>query len=369
MLAGEALQRAHDELEIRVKERTAELVNTNELLQAEILERKRVEETLKQSETRFRTLIEESPPGISISRGGIALYANQSYLHIFGYDNASEVVGTPLLNRIAPNCRQEVDDRIRKREGGEVMSPSHETIGQRKDGSLFPIHVEVANIHLQDGPAMITFITDITERKRAEEALQKAHDELELRVQERTSELEEANKKILKRTSKLEETNVQLEAAVEEQKRTEKALRSSETSYRGLAESIGEVFYAMDKDLRYIYWNNASEKLTGISAEDAIGKSLFEIFPELKGSKAEKLYREVLKTQRPKRFVSKYQVNSKNLFFEINAYYSKFGISIIAKDITERKHAEDQIYEQAALLDKAQDAIALRDLEPIRKVL
>jgi PAS domain S-box-containing protein len=156
---------------------------------------------------------------------------------------------------------------------------------------------------------------------------------------------------------------MKLQAEIEERKRAEKTLRSSEMKYRGLAESIGEVFYALDKDLRYTYWNNASEKLTGISAEDAVGKSLFELFPELKGSRTEKLYREVLKTQRPKRFVNKYRVNGRNLIFEINAYYSKFGISVIAKDITERKHAEDQIREQATLLDNAQEAIGVRSLE------
>jgi PAS domain S-box-containing protein len=119
----------------------------------------------------------------------------------------------------------------------------------------------------------------------------------------------------------------------------------------------------MDKDLKYIYWNNASEKLTGISAKDAVGKYLFELFPELKGARAEKIYMDVLKTHQPKHFVHKFRVEGKTLFFEINAYPSKFGISVIAKNITERKLAEEHIREQAKLLDKAQDAIVVRDLE------
>jgi two-component system cell cycle sensor histidine kinase/response regulator CckA len=143
----------------------------------------------------------------------------------------------------------------------------------------------------------------------------------------------------------------------------DEALQESEARYRELAESIDEVFFAMDRDLRYIYWNNASEALTRISAKDAVGKSLFELFPELKGSRAEKLYRGVLKTQQPQRFVHKYRVEGENLFFEMNAYPSKFGISVIAKNITERERAEEQILEQASLLDKAYDAIAVRDLK------
>ncbi len=150
---------------------------------------------------------------------------------------------------------------------------------------------------------------------------------------------------------------------ITEHKQMDEALRESEARYRELAESIDEVFFAMDRDLRYIYWNNASEKLTGISAKDAVGKSLFELFPELKGSRAEKLYMEVLKTHQPQRFVHKYRIEGKNLFFEMNAYPSKFGISVIAKNITEREKAEEQIREQASLLDKAYDAIVVRDLK------
>jgi PAS domain S-box-containing protein len=190
---------------------------------------------------------------------------------------------------------------------------------------------------------------EVEERKQIDEKLRRAYEKLEIRVRERTSELEEAN--------------VELEVEIAERKRAEDALLESETKYRELAESIGEVFYALDRDLRYTYWNNASEALTGISAKDAIEKSLFELFPELKGSRAEKLYKEVLKTQQPHHFVHKYRVGDKNLFFEINAYPSKSGLSVIAKDITERKLAEKQIHEQASLLDKAQDAIGVRDLK------
>ena len=156
---------------------------------------------------------------------------------------------------------------------------------------------------------------EIGERKSVQEKVHKAHDELEIRVQERTEDLVKVNE----------------------------ALVEVKESYRELAESIGEVFYALDQDLRYTYWNNASEVLTGILAKDVAGKSLFKIFPELKGARAEKLYTEVLKTQRPVHFINKFRVGGKDLIFEINAYPSKSGLSVIAKDITQQKHAEENI--------------------------
>ena len=99
----------------------------------------------------------------------------------------------------------------------------------------------------------------------------------------------------------------------------------------------------MDKDLRYTYWNKASESLSGILAKDAIGKSIYELFPDVKGTKVEQIYIEVLKTQQPERFESEYKLGDKKIVFEINAYPTKTGLSVIAKDITEKKKLEAQL--------------------------
>ena len=145
---------------------------------------------------------------------------------------------------------------------------------------------------------------------------------------------------------------------VTDRRKVEEALRESEASYRELADSITDIFFAMDKDLRYTYWNKASEKLTGISAKDAVGKPIFEIFPDTEDTKrAVAVYREVLRTQQAQSFVNEYQLNGKDFFFEINAYPSKQGLSVFVKDITERKKVEEELKRSKEYLNNIINAL------------
>jgi len=126
-----------------------------------------------------------------------------------------------------------------------------------------------------------------------------------------------------------------------ERNRVEERLRASEENYRELADSISDVFFAMDKDLRYTYWNRASEQLIGVSAKDALGKHLYDIFPDVEATKrAGKVYLEVLRTGQPQTFINEYSIADKDFWFEISVYLTKTGVSVFAKDITKRHRAE-----------------------------
>jgi PAS domain S-box-containing protein len=127
----------------------------------------------------------------------------------------------------------------------------------------------------------------------------------------------------------------------------------------------------MDQDLRYTYWNKASEALTGISAKDALGKSLLEIFPDTSWVRsAEKMYRDVLRNQEPQTFVNNAELDGSHYVFEINAYPSRSGVSVFVKDITERRKIEDALRESekrySRLYHGINEAVALYELPDLR---
>jgi PAS domain S-box-containing protein len=158
----------------------------------ELAEHKRAEA----SEQRFRTLIEESPIAIRISRGGDSLYVNKKFLTQYGYPDPAEVVGRPIGEQWAPESRAMLEEAARKRRSGELVPAETEGIGIRKDGTQFPVLVAATEVELSDGPALMSFLADITERKAAVEKVRQLNVELEQRVSDRTAELAAANQEL-----------------------------------------------------------------------------------------------------------------------------------------------------------------------------
>ncbi len=137
------------------------------------------------------------------------------------------------------------------------------------------------------------------------------------------------------------------------QKNIRDALRISEEHFRELTESITDVFFELDHDLKYTYWNRASEKFTGIRAEKALGKTLWDLFtdtPDIK--KAEAIYRKVLETKEPEVFESFYRNEAGTTVFEISVYPTIHGITVFTKDITSRKRYDEKLKQTSAELRK-----------------
>ncbi len=135
----------------------------------DITGRKKTEQELQVSEARFRTLTEDAPIAISISRQGRVVYANPMYLRMFGFQSPGELYDRPAIDLFAPQCHDEVLELASRRAQGLPVPREYETIGRRADGSEFPMLVAVITMQFAEGPAKVFFITDLTAHKQAEE--------------------------------------------------------------------------------------------------------------------------------------------------------------------------------------------------------
>ncbi|MGE5457062.1 MAG: cache domain-containing protein [Methanococcaceae archaeon] len=147
-----------------------------------------------------------------------------------------------------------------------------------------------------------------------------------------------------------------------EKEELKKKIELSEEKYRKLTDRVTDLLYAFDNDLKYTYWNKAFEKLTGILAKDALGKSFYDIFPDARDSVTDRTFKQVLKTKESQRFIDEVIIDSNSHHFEIACYPSEDGISIFSRDVTEhirseelRKKAEEQLKKYAEELKMSID--------------
>jgi PAS domain S-box-containing protein len=145
----------------------------------DITERKRAEEALRESETKFRAVFENSVDAIGVSKTGLHTFVNPAYLALFGYADNAELAGKPILDLIAPSHREQVLENVRRRASGQPTPAVYETRGLRKDGSEFDMDVHVSTYELNGEVYTVPIIRDITERRQADDALKRRKDELE----------------------------------------------------------------------------------------------------------------------------------------------------------------------------------------------
>jgi PAS domain S-box-containing protein len=163
-----ALRAAHDELEIRVRERTSQLARANEELHSEIADRKRVEEALRASEERWRTLVENAPDLVlTVDRGARILFVN----HVLpGSDlTPGNFIGRDVSEYAPPETREVVREAI-ERVFAEERDVYLEAPGHLPTGRTAWFASQLAPLR-QDGKvvAVMLIARDITDRKEIDE--------------------------------------------------------------------------------------------------------------------------------------------------------------------------------------------------------
>jgi PAS domain S-box-containing protein len=136
----------------------------------DISRRKKAEDALRESEDRYRKLVEISPDAVILHRDGRIIYLNPAALNLLGALDPNEIIGNNVLDYIQPDFRDAVRINIEKDLGGDITPPM-ELHMVRVDGTPIIVEGRGVKTFVEGKPAIQVAIRDITERKRAEEAL------------------------------------------------------------------------------------------------------------------------------------------------------------------------------------------------------
>jgi len=185
----------------------------------DVTERKRAEESVRMSEAMFKGLFDAAPDAIVVlDREGKIFRMNRLAERMFGYqdlDLLGEFVEILLPERHRECLLQErtsymADPRPK------LPAPRFDLHARRQDGSEVPVDITFGTLKTDHHVLMVVTVRDITERKQAEEALRAAHDKLEVRVQQRTVELAQANQALKAEMHQRERATAQVRASLKE---------------------------------------------------------------------------------------------------------------------------------------------------------
>ncbi len=144
-----------------------------------ITKNKLLEQKLRESEERYRFLVELNPDGIAIHSKGIIQYINSSGINLFGGNNCDQFIGKSILDFIHPEYMGLSQLRITTLLDGNLPQPVFETKILRLDGELIDVEIVSSHFNYQRKPCLMMITRDITDRKRIEKALANVNNELD----------------------------------------------------------------------------------------------------------------------------------------------------------------------------------------------
>jgi PAS domain S-box-containing protein len=308
----EALKSAHGQLEIRVIQRTTELMEANELLKKEIIERKAARESL----TSLRKAVESSAVGITISDlSGVIIYTNPAEATMHGYA-VEELIDRPA-RMLAP---EEIRREMTLDEINAMGGMTRETVNIRKDGTQFPVNRTTDVVREQNGrPLFVVSISeDVTEKKQAEEKI-----------------------------------------------------HQSEKRYRDLVDNMRDLVYIIDEKRNIQFVNQAVADRSGFAVDELQGKSIVNFFTKESLHYLEELYKQRTTGEE----VGVYELDYYDHDGNVRTIEAKerpiirdgkiVEVQGIARDITERKNVERALRESERqnreLVDTISDYLYVAD--------
>lgn len=259
------LREANEELEARVRMRTAELIRANDILQRENGARTETRRALADQNALYQALLKAQSDvgeGVFLIEDGRLVFVNDAVCAISGYSR-EEILALPSFLELAcEEDRPRLLDKHRRRLAGEQFESRDEMGLRARDGRRVETEIAVATLPMEDKTRVMVVLVDITARKRAEEELRRVRAGLEMRVQERTRELaviiDELNSEIIER--RLAEETLRRQAQIINQ--------------------IHEAVIATDLAGRVSFWNRGAERMFGYPLGEAVGRPIADFYPD-----------------------------------------------------------------------------------------
>lgn len=272
----------------------------------DISEHRQAEQSLRESEELFRSLAESVNAGIFICRKGRFIYANPPAEIMIGYGR-EELLSMHLWDMARPENYDEIKSKSEARDRGEKLPTRYETSLRAKSGDELYLDVTVDVISYQGDPAVLITMFDITDRKKAEDAL-----------------------------------------------------RESETRNRALLEAIPDILFLHTKDGAYvdIY---ASNPLALIQrSEELLGKKIEEILPAEVAASILPQFDTAFETGEVQVCDYQLEINGEIRHFESRIVaFEEDRILRIVRDITKRMRAEKEVQKLASIIEESSEFIGL----------
>ncbi|MFC1679941.1 PAS domain S-box protein [Elusimicrobiota bacterium] len=263
----------------------------------DITERRRAERALRESEEKFRNVTEHSPNLVFINQGGRIVYVNRSCARAMGYKRKEFYAPEfDFLVMVSPDSREAAIENMRRHGRGEEIEP-HECGFVSKRGREIHAICSLTRINYEGEPALLGILTDVTERKRSENAL-----------------------------------------------------RESEQRYRELFDNMNSgvaVYEAVGNGRDFVFkdFNRAGERIDKVRRKNLIGKSVRKVFPGVVKFGLFKAFQEVWRTGKPRHYPVAFYKDKRVQGWRDNYVYKLPTGEVVAiyEDVSERIRIEESL--------------------------